>query len=389
MSVRVLSISQLYPGSSTPGQGIFIHRRLQGLPDAHRVRVWRVRPWFPLLRSSSVPSREEVDGTPVEDVPFLYLPGMFKGMDGSMLLRALRRRPTDGIDVLDAHFAYPTGWAAVRLGKERGLPTVVTLRGTEEPYSKDPARRRRIEETVRDADRVIAVSSSLARLAVECGADPDRVRVVGNGVDPIRFVPADDGQRRAARARLGLPADASVLLTVGGLAERKGVGRVIDLLPRLASSRPSLIYLVAGGGGPEGDERAALERRAQDLGVEDRVWFLGQLPPDELPQVYQASDAFVLATRNEGWANALHEAIACGLPSVATDVGGNREVLGDGAAGILVPFGDADALREAIEGVFDGALDPGTVAAIGRSRTWSIVGEETAQVFRAARGMGS
>lgn len=385
MSVRVLSITQLYPGLATPGQGIFIHRRLQSLPDAHRVRVWRVRPWFPVVRSRSVPSVEDVEGIPVEDVPFLYVPGMLKGTDGSLLLRALRRRPTDDVDVVDAHFAYPTGWAAVRLGKERGIPTVVTLRGTEEPHSKDPARRRRIEETVREADRVIAVSSSLAALAIECGAHRESVCVVGNGVDPDRFAPADEERRHAVRARLGLPADATVLLTVGGLAERKGVGRVIDLLPRLASSRPSLIYLVAGGGGPEGDERPALERRARDLGVDERVWFLGHVPPDDLPEVYQAADAFVLATRNEGWANALHEAIASGLPTVATDVGGNREVLADGEAGVLVPFGDADALGEAVERVLDGALDRDAVAAFGRSRTWSTVGKETAEVFRAAR----
>lgn len=385
MSVAVLSITQLYPSAATPGEGIFIHRRLRSLSAAHRVRVWRARPWFPVLRSGSVPRNEDVEGIPVEDVPFLYVPGILKGMDGSLLLRALRRRPTEGVDLLDAHFAYPAGWAAVRFGKERGLPTVVTLRGTEEPYSKDPTRRRRIGEAVREADRIIAVSSSLARLAVDFGAEPERVCVVGNGIDPDRFCLADDGVRRGARTRLGLPADARVLLTVGGLTARKGVGRVIDVLPRLASSFPSLIYLVAGGGGPEGNERAALERRARTLGVDDRVWFLGHVSPDAVSEVYHAADAFVLATRNEGWANALHEAIASGLPAVATDVGGNREVLGDGEAGLLVPFGDADALEAALEQVLSGVLDPKTVAAYGRSRTWSIVGKETAEVFRAAR----
>lgn len=389
MSLAVLSITQLYPGAATPGQGIFIHRRLRSLPDAHQVRVWRVRPWFPIVRSGPVPPTEDVDGIPVEDVPFLYVPGILKGLDGPLLLRALRRRATDGIDVLDAHFAYPAGWAAVRLGKERGLPTVVTLRGTEEPYSKDAGRRRRIMETVRDADRVIAVSSSLARLATELGADPGRVRVVGNGVDPDRFAPVDAARRSAARDRLGIPTDASVLLTVGGLAERKGVGRVIDVLPRLAESHPRLIYLVAGGAGPEGDERSNLERQAKALGVQDRVWFLGHVPPDDLPAVYHTADAFVLATRNEGWANALQEAIATGLPTVATDVGGNREVLGGGEAGILVPFGSTEALEEAIGQALDGALDREAVAAYGRSRTWTTVGEETAEVLQAAREVRS
>ncbi len=267
MSLRVASITQLYPGPNTPGQGVFIHRRLSNLPEDCDVRVWHVRPWFPFLRPADRGDARSMDGVRVDSVPFLYVPALFKGLDGPMLLRALRQRATDDVDLLDAHFAYPAGWAAVRLGRERGLPTVVTMRGTEEPYCRDPSRRGRVVEAVCGADRVIAVSTSLARLAMDLGASADRVTVVGNGIDPDRFGLPSADQRRAARVRLGVAGDARVLLTVGGLVERKGVGRVLDVLPSVLKKHPELIYLVAGGGGPEGDERAVLEQLAAENGV--------------------------------------------------------------------------------------------------------------------------
>lgn len=391
--LRVLSVTQLYPGAATTGDGVFIHQRLKALPEALAVRVWRVRPWFPIVRTADRPSTEMVEGIPVEDVPFLYVPGMLKGLDGPGLLRALRKRPTGDVDVIDAHFAYPTGWAAVRLGKERGLPVVVTMRGTELPYSQDPTRRERLKEALAGADRIIAVSSSLAELARELGADGEKVTVVGNGIDPDRFGLPTPEQRAAARQRLDVSADATVLLTVGGLTRRKGVQRVIPEFAGLVHDRSmskasSLLYLVAGGGSAEGDDLATLRAIARSHDVEDRVRFLGRVEHRDLPDVYHAADAFVLATSNEGWANALHESIATGLPTVTTDVGGNREVLGHGAVGTVVPLDDADALRRAIRAALEEPSDRAAIAAFGGSRTWAAVGEETAAVLRSAAGEG-
>jgi len=392
-TLRVLSLTQLYPGASTPTDGVFIHQRLSNLPRGVDVDVWRVRPWFPLLRGGARLPSEVVDGIRVADVPFLYIPGMLKGLDGPALLRALRRRSTDDVDVLDAHFAYPVGWAAVQFGKERGIPVVITLRGTELPYSRDPARRPRLEEAVRGADELIAVSGSLAALATDLGASPERLRVVGNGIDGGRFTLATESEKAAARDSLGIPQSAKVLLTVGGLTERKGVGRVIPAVAEMiAGGDPDLadlMYVVAGAGGPEGDDRAKLEDAARAHRIDDRVRFLGRVAHQDLTRVYHAADAFVLATRNEGWANALQESIASGLPTVATDVGGNREVLGDGAVGTLVPFGDHDALREALRSALSQPADRAAIAAFGQRRTWTMVGEETARVLRSVSDRGS
>lgn len=381
--LRVLSLSQLYPGAATAGQGVFVHERLRHLPRKQaEVEVWRLRPRFPGMGGVVPPASEELDGIRVLDRPYWYLPRWFKGLDGPVLAQQLGRRDLEGFDVLDAHFGYPAGWASATVGARLGIPSVITFRGSEVPFATEPARRRRLSQAVQRASGIIAVSSVLADLAVELGAARNRVHVIGNGIDASTFMPGD---RQAARERLGLPLEGRCLLTVGGLTPRKGIGRVIEVLPRLVAEEPDLRYLIVGGGGPEGDHRAELEAQVAGIGLEDHVVFLGPRGREELPDLYRAADAFVLATQNEGWANVLHEALASGIPVVTTEVGGNRQVLGDGAHGILVPFGDADALGAGIARALAGEVDVNAASAFARARTWDVVGEETLEVLGAVR----
>jgi len=192
---------------------------------------------------------------------------------------------------------------------------------------------------------VFAVSQSLKQHALALGIPDTKIGVVGNGVDTDKFhrVP-----QRDARRALGIPDDAVVLVSVGALVERKGFHRVIECLPELRQRFPRLHYLVVGGPSPEGDWSRELRRLARDVGVENCVHFLGALAPEALKQPLSAADVFVLATRNEGWANVFLEAMACGLPVVTTEVGGNAEVVSDPKLGILVPFGHRQSLTGAM-----------------------------------------
>jgi glycosyltransferase involved in cell wall biosynthesis len=272
-----------------------------------------------------------------------WLDGFFMAL--GCLPKLLRLRRSFGFNVIDAHFAYPEGYAATLLGRWLHVPVTITMRGTEVPIARDASRRRRMLDALHAAARVFSVSESLKQHAVSLGLPAEKVVVVGNGVDTEKFrrVP-----RQAAREALDLPREASVLVSVGALVERKGFHRVMECLPALRQRFPGLRYLVIGGAGPEGDWSRELHSLAKKLGLDDCVHFLGALAPAALKQPLSAADVFVLATRNEGWANVFLEAMACGLPVVTTDVGGNAEVVADSRLGILVPFGHRQALEGAI-----------------------------------------
>jgi glycosyltransferase involved in cell wall biosynthesis len=162
-----------------------------------------------------------------------------------------------------------------------------------------------------------------------------------------------------------------VLVTIGGLVERKGFHRVIDCLPWLAQQFVEpLRYLVVGGPSPEGDMSAELRRQVARLGLQQSVQFLGAMTPDDLKLPLSAADVFVLATRNEGWANVLLEAMACGLPVVTTRVGGNAEVVCRDDLGILVPFGSAEALQTAIAQALGRDWDREAIRRYASENTW-------------------
>ncbi len=388
---RLVVFSTLFPHPGQPHAGVFIRERMFRVGQELPLVVVAPVPWFPfqgLIRlfrrhfRPVAPYHEVQQGFDVYHPRFFSIPGFFKAWDGFFmalgsyrLLTRLQRQ--QGLDIIDAHFAYPDGYAATLLGKWCKMAVTITLRGTEIPLSKYPARRRRIVQALACADRVFSVAESLKRYVTTLGADADKILVVGNGVDSQKFSPINKAE---ARASLGLPADAPLLITVGGLVERKGFHRVIELLPELRREFPNLIYLIVGGASAEGDWRARLEAQVAQLGLKEAVYFLGAMPSEKLRAPLSAADVFVLATRNEGWANVLLEAMACGLPVVATDVGGNREVICDERYGRIIPFGDSVALQEAISSSLLKGWDSNAIIAYARDNDWTkrvaiLVGE--------------
>lgn len=251
-----------------------------------------------------------------------------------------------GFNLIDTHFAWPDGCAAAYLGKWFNVPFTVTLRGSEPRDAQQESKRQRMRAALQRARMVFSVSDSLRQFALSLGIPEKNTRVVGNGVDIAKFQPVD---KLEARSKLHIPESAHVLVSVGGLVERKGFHRVIACLPGLVSEFAGLRYLIVGGPSPEGDNSAELKRQVAALGLEANVMFLGPVPSAELKWPLSSADVFVLATRNEGWANVFLEAMAVGLPVVTTDVGGNREVVCRSELGSIVPFGEEEALTEALK----------------------------------------
>ena len=390
---HVVVLSSLFPSSVQPGAGLFVRERMFRVGAQLPLCVVAPTPWFPLqslLRRwrpgfrPGAPIHEQQSGFDVWFPRFLSFPGALKRLDGlfmalGALPRLWRLKRAGRLDLIDAHFGYPDGYAATLLGRWLRVPVTITLRGTEQRHALDASLAPRLGRALQRATQVIAVSQSLRAVALALGIPGNKVQVVGNGVDLQRFSPMDHA---AARRDLGLPAQGPVLVSVGGLVERKGFHRVIELLPALRERHPGLIYLVVGGPGPEGDTSAALQRQVSELGLAEAVRFLGPLPADRVREPLSAASVFVLATRNEGWANVFLEAMACGLPVVTTDVGGNREVVCRPELGHVVPFGDTAALFQALERALTHDWDAGSIRRYAQENTWDRRVDELIDLFR-------
>jgi teichuronic acid biosynthesis glycosyltransferase TuaC len=402
---RIAVLCTLFPSPLQPGAGIFVRERMFRVARQLPLTVVAPVPWFPfqaILRRwrpgfrLPTPRYEQQDHIDVWRPRFFSIPGFAKPLDGMFLAIAafarLRRLKRDGrLDLIDAHFGYPEGYAAVLLGRWLRVPVTITLRGNEARHAGRPALRARLVRALDGATRVFTVSESLRKVALSLGIAPERVRTIGNGVDATRFAPID---RDEARRRLGIARDAKVLISVGGLVERKGFHRVIDTLPELRKRHPALVYLVVGGPSAEGDWSSRLARQVEALGLADCVRFLGPVASDELKFKLSAADVFVLATSNEGWANVFLEAMACGLPVVTTDVGGNAEVVADAAVGTIVAYGDHAALRAAIEQALERGWDRAAIRRYAEANGWdrrvaTLVDEFRSIHAAAARERGS
>ena len=392
MKPHIVVFSTLFPHAGAPNAGPFIRERMFRVGEVLPLTVVSPQPWFPgqsLLRRWKPHFRppalrhESQHGIEVLHPRFFSVPGAFKQLDGFFMALGsyftLKKLQCDRkLDILDAHFAYPDGYAATLLGKWLEVPVTITLRGTEIPHSSNAKLRPLLVRALTRAARVFSVSGSLRRHAISLGISADKIRVVGNGVDSAKF---NRVNRAEARAQLGISIDVPVLISVGGLVERKGFHRVIECLPALKIRYPNLVYLIVGGASAEGDMRAELDQQVAALSLQDTVRFLGIIPAASLKWPLSAADVFVLSTRNEGWANVFLEAMACGLPVVSTDVGGNAEVVCSDELGIIVPFGDRTSLSAALLTALEKNWDRAAIIGYAHANDWQTRVEVLVEEF--------
>jgi glycosyltransferase involved in cell wall biosynthesis len=360
--MRILTLTNLYPNPFQPLRAHFNRRQIRALALRHEVRIISPIAWTDELKArwrgaSPLPRGRQLvfDGIPVEHPRYFYPPKMLRGWYGHFFRwsvkpafqRALASfRP----EVIFAPWAYPDAWAALRLGKQAGLPVVVKLHGSDLLQLRDcPGRERGTVEVLREANGIMAVSRDLAQEAIARGADPSRVRVVYCGLDHTLFKPGD---RAEARSRLSLPQDLTSFLFVGNLVSVKGLDVLLEACALLAPTMRFQCNIIG-----QGPLQGTLEAQAARLGLTDRIRFVGPRPNVELPDWYRAANLFILPSRSEGVPSVLLEAISCGTPFVASRVGGIPEIAHFGS-GRLVPAESPPALAGAIQDLLVEAASP-------------------------------
>jgi len=209
--------------------------------------------------------------------------------------------------------------------------------------------------------------------------DPARVHVIYNGLDRARFERPQD--RAAARQALGLPAEGPIIGMVSGFRPIKDHPTLLMAMHTVARNYPNAHLALVG----EGTEEAKLRALTAELGLNDNVTFTG--PTKDVPRALAAMDVFVLSTHSEGMSNAIIEAMAAGLPVVASDVGGNAECVADGVTGYIVPHEDPGALAERLNGLLGDPAGAAALGAAGRCRVAELFDvdamvRQTADLYR-------
>jgi glycosyltransferase involved in cell wall biosynthesis len=379
--MRVLVITQLWPNSVEPRSAPFNLQQMKCLARTCDVSVLAALAWVPgaahlpaRLRPpraralAGLPARESIDGVDTHYMRQLYVPRVGVPVAVPLYLASLapHRALLARADVILGTWAYPDGCAAILAARALGKPCAVKVHGSDlNQLAKRPSARAVLTRVLPRADAMVSVSQPLSAELEALGVARSKIHLVPNGVDTAVFAPRD---RREARRALGLSETAPVVVFVGRLEEPKGVGELLDAIPRVRARVPGVVFALVGSG--------SLAERAKALGesLPGAIALPGARPLKEVAQWVAACDVFTLPSWMEGTPNVVLEALASGRPVVATRVGGIPDVVPEPDAGELVPARDpaalADALVRALERAARGEWDAERLRALG-PKPWS------------------
>ena len=398
VSLRIICPTYWYPQHATDTQATYVHDINRHLARrGHRVTV--VTPG-----NSSMPARDSFDGVDVVRFP-MELPVdltygrvaqtrvNFMGKVARVAVMAhyleAQFRATmavareHGADVIHAHWAIPTGPAAVSAAQRLGLPSVITMHGGDVYVNPEqgydfPTRwyvRPALRWTLRKAGALTAITEDCRQHALRAGAPSRSMHLVFNGTDLRRFSPAPAGE---VDPRFG----PNMIFACRQLFPRKGIRFLIEAAAQLKPRFPDLKVVVAG----DGFERPDLIALAERLGITRDVTFLGWVPNSELPQYSRAAALSVIPSLEEGFGIPAAEAMGCETAVVASDAGGLPEVVEHGVTGLIVPRGDSNALAAAIGDLLADPARRARMGQAGRERAlrlfdWDRSAEQFEQIY--------
>jgi glycosyltransferase involved in cell wall biosynthesis len=281
------------------------------------------------------------------------------GHDPGWIYKCIRLIHRKGIDILHTHEFNMNTYGSIA-SLVTGVPVVATVHGAAY-YGEKWRRRMAYRFVAKQAMQMVAVSESIRRFLIErVGANSEKLCTIYNGVDVEAYRFAQEGMR--IRQELGIEETTPVVGTIANLYPVKGHTFLLKAAAQVARVYPRTVWLLAGRGMLLGQ----LQDEARELGLSERIRFLGFR--DDAAAVLQALDLFVLPSLSEGLPLVVLEAMAAGKPVVATDVGGNREVVVDGETGYLVPPRDPNALASGIVALLRDKRLAHRYGAVGRQR---------------------
>mgnify|MGYP001254024940 CR=1 FL=1 len=327
--------------------------------------VWPAT-WQRLAYGGGIPSNIRVSWISRLQIPFFLICFWWAAIG------ACRRS-----DLVHCHWTV-SGLVACLAMRLYSRPVILSVRGSDVHLVTGRALGWLNRRICRCMDVVIAVSEDIAAKLERAGVDRKKIRVVYNGVGS-EFSPRD---RQMARRELGLPESRFIVIFVGLLVPVKGVEFLLEALPLLNDSN---VYCVLVG---DGVSQSELEAKARDLGIAEQVQFVGRRAASEVPLWISSADVLALPSLSEGRPNVVLEAQACGIPVVATRVGGTPELVRDGQTGLLVEPGSAASMARGLGRLLGDAPFRDSIGRAGRAMveegdsTWEASAAKVHDIYR-------
>jgi len=387
--MRVLFVTELWP----PHGGSFVFDQIKSISSfvsatvvvliPHPPRLSRYRSlhsWF--VDKSAEPKLE--CGIPVYYLRYGTIPELGKylnSMQASRSLAQFLRHRRERFDLIHAHFAYTAGFAAVRAGKRFDLPVIVATYGSDINFYT----RRNLKNLaaalftiwgLQHATAITALSNDLAAKIAALGVSGPKITVIPLGIQETIFFPR--GEKSMLRRQLQLPDDGRLFLFVGNWVPVKGLTFLFEALAQVYRKFPAARLVMIGHGKLE----PLLKQQTQHLRIEKQIIWAGPKPHAEIPLWMSAADFLVLPSLSEGYGLVVLEALACGIPVIASHVGGIPEILLSNDLGMLVPPRDSEALTRAMLNAIDKKWETKKLVEYAHTRTWSAQTQKLLQVYQ-------
>ena len=377
MRLKVTLVTPIFPIPAQPYRGHSEYEIVLALAKRADVSVICPFPRYPKWFQPTYDHRHpdlsySPPGVSTRYFEYPALPGVTRCINGLVCARYLEpyfreSRP----DVSCNFWLYPEGYATVVVARKLGIPAIIGSIGSDLNRFVDPASRWLTRLAMKQATFVVTKSEHLRQRAIEMGISAAKVRTIRNGCNPNVF---HLGDRSAARAQLAIDDKAELVLFVGRLDTAKGIEELLEAFASLAGRRPNL-RLAFVGDGPGGEH---LRSKSKHLALEDRITLNGPCSSQKVAQWLTAASVLALPSYNEGYPNVVIEALSCGRPVIATNVGGILELVNE-ESGILIAPRDSRALASAIEKAMDRRWDEHSISEQFR-RGWDEASDELLRI---------
>ena len=389
--MNILVFTNLFPNKNEPNHGIFVKNRIiQYHSYNHSITVFVPVAYTPLLQKykNSFYFKGLIHLDMTDNVRIIYFKYFHVPKIGMLIQPfsiflygyfAIKKHLKEiHFDVIDAHYLYPDGVAAAWLSKVFKLPLIQSARGSDiNVFFNYRIPRSLILNALKISDKIITVSDELKNKLTRHGIDADKIHTIPNGIDHYKFYP----DPKLYNKRLKRKQNVKRLLMVGHLKKQKGQDLLVKALRSL--DERNLPYRIVAYFIGHGPLESTIVKESEIKNCRNRMIYAGVVPNDELVKWYNRVDVLCLLSESEGSPNVILEALACGLPVLATDVGDLKTIINE-KIGVITPNRDVDTIVNALNEMLNQTWDRQFIANYSRQFDWTQVSKKTVTVLESA-----